>query len=152
VDNKENFNTDYTFDEYLKLLRIFLRKNKMRNTYERVVILRSVYEQQTHFTIDSLKEYLREKKHYVSETTLYLTLKLLTDIGLVIKHHFSAQSVPQYEKFYTNRTHNHIYMEDTQTVIEFSDSRIEVIIKDMEEKYNMYSTKHSFIIYCNNNK
>ena len=139
---------DYTFDEYLERFLAFLSQRKLRNTHERNMILHSVYDSETHFTVDSLKENLHQKKYFVAKTTLYSTLNLLIEADLIIKHYFSSQTLPQYEKLLANGTHNHIYMEDTQQVIDFSDPRIDEIIKDIERIHNVSSMRHSFVVYC----
>ncbi len=145
-----DLNFNYTFDEYVNHFHVFLEEHNLRKTYERNIILHTIYEFEEHFTIDLLQEHLKYKKYHVSRTTLYKTLNLLIDAGLIIKHHFPSQATPQYEKSHITGTHNHIYMEDTNIVMEFSDSRIEEIIKSIESKYNVSAIRHSFIVYCTN--
>jgi len=105
-----------------------------------------------HFTIDSLQEYLHERKQHVSISTLYKALSIMEEAQLIVKHQFSTQKVPQYEKIHNRKPHNHIYMEDTDTVMDFSDKRINEIIKDIEKKYNISSLGYSFTVYCNHHK
>ena len=141
-------NPDCTFDEYLACFLAFLKQRNLRITHERSVILNSIYESEKYFTVDSLRERLRQKKQYLSKTTLYGTLYLLVEAKFITKHHFSNQAMPQYEKLYANNAHSHIYITDTQTIIEFSDNRIEEIIKDIAKKHNISPTQYSFIVYC----
>jgi Fur family ferric uptake transcriptional regulator len=143
-------NRNYSFDRYSKRFLEFLKQKNLRNTYERESILLSIYELEPHFTIDSLKQYLRQNKYHISKSTLYNTLILFVEAGLIAKHHFPTQTTPLYEKLYAEKTDNHIYIEETQTIIEFSDKRIEKIIKNIEKKYKISPTRHSFIIYCDN--
>ena len=139
---------NYTFDEYLECFLEFLEQQKLRKTHERNMVLHSVYDMKTHFTVDVLEKNLHKKKYYVTKTTLYRTLNLLIEAGLLVKHYFSNQTLPQYEKLYAKGTHNHIYMEETRQIIEFSDNRIEQIIKDIEKTHNVSSHKHFFVLYC----
>lgn len=143
--------SNYTFDNYLESFHLFLEQKKLRKTYERNLIAQTIYESQSHFTFLSLMEKLHHQKHYISKATLYKTLTMLINAGLVNKHNFSVNAKPQYEKVYIGN-HNHIYMEETSKIIEFSDSRIEEIIKSIEKEYGVVSTRHSFIIYCNAKK
>ena len=140
---------NYTFSEYSDSFGTFLKQRGSRYTHEKNIILHSVYEQDKSFTVDSLRKHLYRKNRYVSESTVYNTLNLLVESRLVLKHQFTSQEIPQYEKFNIDRTHNYIYIEDTQTVIEFSDSRVEEIINDMAKKYNVSPLRHSFVIYGN---
>jgi len=143
-----HLNSDSTFDEYLDCFLTFLKQRNLRGTHERTVILKSVYESEKYFTIDSLNEHLRQKKQYLSKGTLYATLNLLVEAELVVKHYLPNQAIPQYEKLFANNSHCHIYMEDTQTIIGFSDSRIEKIIKNIAKKHNISPTRYSFVVYC----
>jgi len=68
--------------------------------------------------------------------------------GLIIKYNFSVNAMPKYEKIGLVKSHNHIHIEGMNGIIAFSDSRIEEIIKYIEEKYNVFVMRHSFILHC----
>ena len=143
--------SDYTFDQYSECFCAFLDKNHLRKTYERNVILHAIYEYETHFTIGDLHNHLKSNKYYVSQTTLYTTIELLVEAGLILKHYFPSEPSAQYEKFFNVIAHNHVYMEDTDEVFEFSDERIKDIITDIEKKHNIKVSRHSFTVYCKKN-
>jgi Fur family ferric uptake transcriptional regulator len=140
---------DYTFEEYMDYFNSFLEKRNLRKTYERNVILRTVYNFEEHFTLETLLQKLQKTKEHICATTLYTTLNLFVEAGLVIKHHFPSQP-PQYEKSCNIRSHNHLYMEDTNEIIEFSDNKLLEIIKNTEDKYKVKATRYSLTIYCRN--
>jgi Fur family ferric uptake transcriptional regulator len=139
---------DYTFDEYLDCFLAFLQQKKLKGTYERGYILFAVYELEPHFTMAILEERVRQYKYRISKATLYHTLELLMEAGLLMKHYFSNQAQPQYEKLYNNKTHAHLCLNKAQKVIDFSDSRIDEIIKDIGKQYNVSPTRYSFVVYC----
>ncbi len=139
---------DYTLDDYTDAFNTYLNKQNLRKTAERNMILMVIFEIEKHFTVETLQKKLKKRKYHVSKTTLYKTISLLVDAGLILKHYFPSDSSAQYEKFFNVIAHNHVYMEDSDEVFEFSDERINEIVRDVEEKYKVKALRHSFTIYC----
>jgi Fur family ferric uptake transcriptional regulator len=145
----EHLDSDYNFDEYFNRFQLYLDQHNLRNTYERKLLLHTLYNFEKYFTVKSLRAYLKSKKHFLSSSTLYKTLKIFIDAGLITKHHFSPENLPRYEVLHFQTNHNHIYINNSDTLIEFSDKRIDEIIENIENVYNVTVIRHSFILYCN---
>jgi Fur family ferric uptake transcriptional regulator len=139
-------------EEYVQCFYAFLDERKLKRSAERNAILRAVFDFDKHFTIEMLHRKLKSQKCFVSKSTLYAAIGLLMDAGLVFKHHLPSQITPQYEKFYGPDAHNHIYVEGSEKMIDFSDQRIEEIKKEIAEKYNVEVINHAFILYCKKRK
>ena len=90
---------------------------------------------------------MKNKNYRVSRATLYNTIELLLDCGLVRKHQF-GQNQAHYEKSYFDKQHDHIIMTDTGEVIEFCDPRIQTIKKTMEEIFGIEIHNHSLYFYA----
>jgi Fur family ferric uptake transcriptional regulator len=88
------------FMEYLTL-------HKHRKTPERFAILDHIYSMKGHFDMDSLYKSMIEVNFRVSRATLYNTIQLLHDCGLVVKHQFGG-NISKYERAYGNENHNHL--------------------------------------------
>jgi len=90
-------------DEFTEYLTI----HKHRKTPERFAILDHIYSSKGHFDMDSLYQSMTESSFRVSRATLYNTIDLLLDCGLVVKHQFGG-NISTYERAYGNENHNHM--------------------------------------------
>jgi Fur family transcriptional regulator, ferric uptake regulator len=105
----------------------FLARKHLRLTGQRQAIVESVFSTDQHFTAEQLLEWSRRRDKSVSRATVYRTLPLLTESGLVREMDLGKEH-QYYDPNYAERPHhNHIICQDCGKIIEFESDRIERI-------------------------
>jgi len=105
----------------------FLARKNLRLTGQRQAIIDSVFSTEQHFTAEQLLEWSRRRDTSVSRATVYRTLPLLTESGLVREMNLGKEH-QYYDPNYAERPHhNHIICQDCGKIIEFECDKIERI-------------------------
>src|SRR5204863_4406881 len=95
---------------------------------------------------DNLFIYLKNRNSKVSRATVYKTLNLLHECGLVSRYRFS-QGHAQYEKTTDRPHHDHMVCTRCGKIIEFENSRVVRLQDDACAAYGFTPTYHSFQIF-----
>lgn len=113
------------YDDILKNFKAILRKNGLKYTKQREVLIKTLYNNLDHFTPENL--YLHIKNEYpelnIGIATVYRTLNLLEESEMVTSITFGSQG----KKFElaTKPHHDHMICRKCGQIIEFQDQTIE---------------------------
>lgn len=137
--------TDEIRENVRNILTDYLQKHGRRKTPERYAILDTIYSSDGHFDIDSLYKSMAEGKRFrVSRATLYNSIMLFINAGLVLKHQFG--NTAQYERAYNNETHHHTICTSCGKVTEFEDPYLQRAITNAKVR-NFTASHYSLYIY-----
>ncbi|HEX4887067.1 MAG TPA: transcriptional repressor [Luteibaculaceae bacterium] len=140
-----------SYEEVRRLFTEYMVTQNLRKTPERYAILEVIYNAVGHFDVETLYIIMKNKKYRVSRATVYNTLDLLVECGLVVKHQFGSATA-QFEKSYGYKQHDHLICNTCHKVLEFCDPRIQNIKNMVSEFYNFSIQSHTLQFYgeCNN--
>ncbi|MBI4911452.1 MAG: transcriptional repressor [Acidobacteria bacterium] len=96
----------------------FLRTHQLKLTGERRALLSAVLGWGSHFDADTLHMALKQKGETISRATVYRTLDLLVQCGIVRKDSLGHQQA-QYEAVKPGEHHDHLICMNCGKVIEF---------------------------------
>ena len=124
----------------------FLQSRGMRQTQQRKILLKHVFEDHEHFDADQLIEKLPSKgqKGYVSRPTVYRTLSEFVDAGLLRKFQLDGRAV--YEHDYGYPEHDHFYCTECERLIEFENDELVVLRDKVANEHRFHVKSHRLII------
>jgi Fur family ferric uptake transcriptional regulator len=134
------------YNEVKSIFTNYLKNQNYRKTQGRYDILFEIYSIDDHFEVETLYLILKNKNYHISRATIYNTIDLLLECGLIVKHSFGNKA-GSYEKAYGSKKHDHIINIETQEVIEFHDDQIDLIVQSIGEQYGIDVSHYSFTIY-----
>jgi Fur family ferric uptake transcriptional regulator len=143
-----NFNDkSIAYKELLKDFKDLLKKNKLKFTIQREVILKTLYDSNEHLTPEALHKLIQEKYPELKTgiATIYRTLSLLEDSEVVRSLSFGAQG-KKYE-LGAKEHHDHLICTECGDITEFVDEAIEKRQHAITKELDFYMTDHSMQIY-----
>ncbi len=128
---------------------VYLKKRELKFTPERQAILQEVFSIHKHFDIEELFEKLRKRGEHLSRATIYRTLPLMVESGL-IRETLRCRETVNYEHTFGHPHHDHLLCVKCGKVIEFKEEKIEKLQKAVCRKYNFTPVEHKLGIrgYC----
>lgn len=127
----------------------YLGSRKLKLTRERKTVLEEIFLRRGHLEAEDLSHNLRKKKKRASRATIYRTLELLVESGIVRKVDL-GHGHSHYELILDHPHHEHMICVNCGKVIEFSDKTVEKTLNRLCKKEKFEQTAHRFQIfgYC----
>jgi len=129
------------------IFRRYLRTQNLKYTPERADILDAIIECDDVFEVDQLLMETRRRGHHVSKATIYRTVKLLQDAGIITQALFDSKQA-HYQLIYGKAARDYIVCMKTGEYIEFSDEELVALRNRICEKHGWDPVGHRFQIYA----
>ena len=114
-------------------------------TGQRKIIARVMSEAEDHPDVDELYKRVTKIDSKISIATVYRTVKLFEEAGILAKHDFKGGKA-RYEEI-SESHHDHLIDVKTGEIIEFVDDEIEKLQKKVAEKYGYDLVDHKLELY-----
>src|SRR5438034_11285458 len=112
----------------------FLAHKNLRLTSQRQAIIDSVFCTEEHFTAEQLLEWSRARDRSVSRATVYRTLPLLTESGLVREMDFGKDYKFYDPNYAEHPNHSHIICQDCERSVGFESERSDKLESEITHK------------------
>jgi Fur family ferric uptake transcriptional regulator len=118
----------------------------MRMTDQRRVVARVLSLAKDHPDVEELYRRAHEVDPHISIATVYRTVRLFEEAGIIERHDF-RDGRSRYEET-PNRHHDHLIDMRTGKVIEFVDDEIEALQKAIAKRLGFKLVEHRLELYC----
>ena len=120
-------------------------KKGVRLTDQRKIVAKVMSESEDHPDVDELHNRVNKIDPKISIATVYRTVKLFEESGILTKHEFKGGKA-RYEELNEGH-HDHLIDVKTGEIIEFVDEEIEKLQKKVAEKYGYTLVDHKLELY-----
>ena len=114
-------------------------------TDQRRIIAKVMSESDDHPDVDELYKRVSKIDSKISIATIYRTVKLFEEAGILTKHEFKGEKA-RYEELNEGH-HDHLIDIKSGEIIEFVDDEIENLQKKVAEKYGYNLVDHKLELY-----
>lgn len=108
-------------------LQEYLSAKGLRRTVQREAIIEAAFGTREHFTAEELLVMAKGIEKSVSRATVYRTLPLLVESGLLRELDLGSDTKVYDPNFVEHPTHNHLICVDCNKIIEFEDPNMELL-------------------------
>ena len=127
-------------------LNDYMLKRGLRSTEQRRLIIDTFFDVHEHITIDSLLKLVRAVDARVGYATVYRTMKLLSESGVVQEHKF-GDGFTRYELSDEDAHHDHLVCLECGKIIEFEEPQIEALQERIAKRYGFLVRAHKHEMY-----
>ena len=130
--------------EKAEKFREFIREHGLKSTRQRDEIANWFFHHKGHLSADQIYRKVKESFPGIGFSTVYRTMKLLVEAGLVSERHFGDG-----EALYENLSghHDHCICTSCGRITEFEDETIEALQREVAEKNGFLLTSHKMELY-----
>ena len=139
-------NREQTFEVERAIFLDHIQAAGLRRTVQRDTILEIFLSTEEHLTSEDLHSLVHRRDPSIGLTTVYRTLRLLTEAGLAREVRFGDNKT-YYEHHYNHEHHDHMICTECGKVIEFFSPAIEKLQDKMAGSFGFKPTHHSLRLW-----
>lgn len=126
--------------------RRYLRDHNLPVTSQRELVAQVIFSSREHLSVDDIERELRERGVHVGKATVYRTLTLLVESGMISEREF-GEGFHRYEHMPARSHHEHLICLRCGKVVEFANDRLERMKALIAEEYGFQHHHHHLEIY-----
>jgi Fur family ferric uptake transcriptional regulator len=130
----------------LERFRRYLRDHRQPVTRQRDLVAQAVFCSDDHPSVEAIRRALKERGEHVGTATVYRTLEVLVQSGLVRAHDF-GEGFKRYEPMAAQAHHEHLICERCGRVVEFQNERLERMLPIIADEHGFQHERHRVEIY-----
>lgn len=135
--------------EVREKIEAFLKEQGLRMTSQREIIVEAAFDGSEHYTAEELIDRCKRRSSNASRATVYRTLQLLVESGLLVEIDL-GRDVKHYDpNFIDHPHHNHLICVDCDKVVEFEDKGLEVLEDCISRRLGFQPASKSIRIEAN---
>ncbi len=128
------------------LFKTWISKKGLKATRQREEILKIFLHSTGHKNLGQIYSLVSKINPKIGYTTVYRTLRLLTQLGLASKRKF-ADGETRYEPSYEGSHHDHLICLDCGGIIEFEDPTLEALQREIARRHRFKVSHHRMELY-----
>jgi len=137
---------DQIFMPLCAIFRRFLKRQGLKFTTERAMILDAVLAKPGVFEADELLQEMRAADHRVSKATIYRTLKHLMEAKIISEVLIDSRQA-HYRLSFGKEPMGHLVCVETNQIIEFSAGELTKLRNRLCKEHGFEPVSHRFVIY-----
>jgi len=127
-------------------LKHYIKSQGLRQSSRRDRIVETFFKVKGHTTAEELLGQVRKKDKLVGLTTVYRTLKLLTQCGLAVERKFDRKGA-SFEPAQAGEHHDHLICLECGTILEFENKNIESLQEAVAREHGFIISRHILELY-----
>jgi Fur family ferric uptake transcriptional regulator len=135
------------FEPLCAVFRRFLKTQDLKYTPERADILNAIIEHDDLFEVEELMNDMRRRGYRVSKATVYRTIKLLQEAGIITQALFDAKQ-SHYQLIYGKAPRDYLVCMKTGRHLEFSSDELIELRNRICKAHDWDPVGHRFQIYA----
>ncbi len=130
---------------YLQQFQNYVSQSGLKNTAQRARIVEVFMDSKGHLSTEEVYDMVRAVDPSVGQSTVYRTMKLLSESGLANEVHL-GDGITRYEPF-CEEHHDHLVCEQCGKTVEILNKKLEKLQETIAEKQGFTLTSHTMCLY-----